>query len=100
MAKAASTLAWTEINPASLPADVLETYEAYKEAYRQMKKLREGFEQHMNEAVNPPAGKRVVCGYNFGKLSIALADDERKPAKAQGSLADFLASAQSSGRRC
>ena len=99
MAITKQTLTWTEIDPASLPSDVLQTYEAYKDAYRVMKKLREGFEAHMNEAVAPPNGKRVVCGYNFGKLSIALADDVAKPksSQAKGSLADFLARASARG---
>ena len=96
-----STLTWTEIDPASLPDVVKIAYDDYKEQYRRMKHCREVFEQHLNESVSPPEGKRIVCGYNFGKLSIALADDDRKPvkAKATGSLADFLASAQASGRR-
>ena len=48
----------------------------------------------MQIAAELPVGKRMVCGYNFGKLSVAIVDDDRKPAKAQPakqSLADFLA---------
>lgn len=101
MAKQAkSDLTWTEIDPASLPKQVQDAYSAYKLAYREMKELRTLFEAELNEVASPPDGKRVVCGYNFGKLSIALADDVAKPkAQAKGSLADFLAQAQASGRR-
>lgn len=100
MAKARSDLTWTEIDPTSLPDELRAQYQKYKEAYAAMKAFRQRFEGCLNDYINPPEGKRVVCGYNFGKLSIALADDDRKPAKAgAGSLADFLASAQASGRR-
>lgn len=101
MAKANSTLTWSEIDPATLPAHIQEAYGAYKVAYAAMKEKRQVFEQSMND-VPLPEGKRIVCGYNFGKLSIALADDDRKPAKAQaskGSLADFIAAQTASGRR-
>ena len=93
-------LAWTEIDPASLPDIAKIAYDDYKEQYRRMKHCREVFEQHMNEACSPPDGKRVVCGYNFGKLSIALADAAAAPkVQPKGSLADFLAASQASGRR-
>ena len=99
MAKANSNLTWKEIDPASLPTSVKERYDTYKDTYKAMKLAREFFEEALNETVAPPSGKRVVCGYNFGKLSIALADDDRKPTKAVGSLADFLAAAEANGRR-
>lgn len=46
-----------------------------------------------------PDGKRLVFGYNFGKLSVALVDDDAKPSTAKGttSLSDFLKS--QGGRR-
>lgn len=101
MAKATTNLIWTEIDPTTLPDVVQKAYADYKAAYREMKECRMLFEAELNEAANPPAGKRIVCGYNFGKLSIALGDakDERKPAAAKGTLADFLAGQVASGRR-
>jgi len=97
MAKARSDLTWTEIDPASLPAHVAKQYEAYKTSYRAMKAEREAFEALVNKGA--PKGKRIVCGYNFGKLSLALADQESKPErKAQGSLADFLQAQHANGR--
>ena len=94
-------LTWTEIDPGSLPDEVSLLYGQYKDAYRIMKEERAAFEAAINASVAPPEGKRVVCGYNFGKLSIALADDvaKAKSSQAKGSLADFLAQAQASGRR-
>ena len=93
-------LAWSEIDPATLPEHVATLYQCYKVAYQKMKEARALFETNLNDSVSPPSGKRVVCGYNFGKLSIALADDVAKPkVQAKGSLADFLAASQASGRR-
>ncbi len=93
-----STLTWIEIDPTSLSDDQRKAYAAYKAAYVVMKQHRVDFEESMQ--VHAPAGKRIVCGYNFGKLSVALADDDRKPAKqAKGTLADFIASQAQSGRR-
>ena len=99
--KGKSDLAWTEINPDSLSLLLATKYQAYKAAYAAMKEARQGFEEAMNDAAGLPEGKRVVCGYNFGKLSVAVADDDRKPAKVQvkGTLADFLASQADAGRR-
>ena len=94
-----SDLTWTEIDPASLPKLVQDAYHAYKAQYAEMKACREVFERALNAAVSPPQGKRVVCGYNFGKLSIALADAAAAPksSQAKGSLADFLAQASARG---
>jgi hypothetical protein len=100
MAKANGNLTWAEIDPATLPETVQKAYEAYKAAYREMKECRMLFEAELNEAADPPKGKRVVCGYNFGKLSIALADAKEAPkAASKGTLADFLAGQMASGRR-
>lgn len=101
MAKAnRSELTWSEIDPASLPANIQKAYAEYKANYATMKASRVTFEDMLNEAA--PTGKRIVCGYNFGKLSVALADDDRKPAtsgKGKGSLSDFIASQAAAGRR-
>ncbi len=98
MAATKSTLVWSEIDPASLSEKQQEAYADYKAAYAVMKQHRVAFEQSMQ--VHAPAGSRIVCGYNFGKLSVALAPDDAKPVKqAKGSLADFIASQQAGGRR-
>lgn len=92
---------WTEINPASLPEAVSKAYGEYKEYYREMKAARLRFETSLADMATLPEGKRMVFGYNFGKLSVAIVDDDRKPAKAmpaKQSLADFIAAQQASGR--
>lgn len=92
---------WTTIDVASLNADQQEAYHAYKAAYKVMKAEREFFEGVM--AADVPAGERMIFGYNFGKLSIAIVPDDRKPVKAkQGtqSLADYLAQRKQSGAQC
>ncbi len=90
MAKRESTLTWTEIDPASLPQEQAGLYAEYKARYAAMKAARAAFEASFQSAA--PKGKRVVCGYNFGKLSIALADAEvAKPKQASGTLAEWMA---------
>ena len=95
-----SELSWTEIDPDTLPAAQAAAYADYKALYRKMKAAREAFEASFQSAA--PDGKRFVFGYNFGKLSIALADEDRRAkrtATAKASLADFLAAQTQAGRR-
>ena len=83
---------WVEIDPASLNPDQAQAYAAYKEAYRVMKANRVGFEASMSRGV--PEGQRMIFGYNFGKLSVAVVAEDRKEAKARTpklSLADYMA---------
>lgn len=96
MAKRESTLTWTEIDPASLPQEQAALYAAYKQQYAAMKLARAAFEASFQPAA--PAGKRIVCGYNFGKLSIALADAEPVKPKASGTLAEWMAAQARAGR--
>lgn len=100
MAKQDAT--WVELDPASLADDVQVAYRGYKDAYAVMKAQRLAFETMLANAAEVPAGKRMVFGYNFGKLSVAIVDDDRKPAKAtpaKQSLADFIAAQGTAGRR-
>lgn len=93
---------WHELDAATLPVEAKTAYEAYKALYREAKAKRQEFEQAMNTAAELPEGKRMVFGYNFGKLSAAIVDDDRKPAKAtpaKQSLADFLKAQADSGKR-
>ena len=92
MAKAASDLQWRNIDIETLSPDMQEAYKSYKAAYAEAMRIREGFEHMIADAVKIPAGKRVVFGYRFGKLSLAIADDDTKPkapSKA-ASLADLI----------
>lgn len=102
MAKSpAPTANWQTIDPATLPAAVSKQYANYKSAYAEMKAERIAFEEAMRELAPAPTGKRLVFGYNFGKLSVALVDDDAKPAKPANatSLSAFLASQATQGKR-
>ena len=84
-------LDWTQLDPASLSPDLRKAYDAYKEAARHANSLREAFERAMTVAIDPLDGEKVIFGYRFGKLSLAIApaDKPRKPSAAI-SLADFI----------
>lgn len=101
MAKSTSTATWQTIDPATLPTPIAKQYDRYKEAYREMKAERESFETAIREMAPVPAGKRLVIAYNFGKLSVAVVDDDTKPAVTKGaaSLSDFLRSQSAQGKR-
>ena len=102
MAKANSDATWIELNVDTLAAPIAQAYGEYKEMYREMKAKRTEFETMVTNAAQLPQGKRMVFGYNFGKLSVAIVDDDRKPAKAtpaKQSLADFIAAQAQAGRR-
>lgn len=97
-----SDLEWMTIDPDTLPAHHAALYAEYKALYRKMKEAREKFEETVNEAAKLPEGKRLVFGYNFGKLSMAVAEDDKRRARAaepKASLADFLAAQAATGRR-
>lgn len=89
----ASTANWLNVSLDDLSVTARREYEEYKTSYRIMKENRERFEGTMAKDNPVATGQRLVFGYNFGKLSLAVvADDQpRKQAKPKQSLADFLA---------
>ena len=98
VAKAAETakpatkeLEWTQLDPSTLSPDLRAKYDAYKEAAKAANTLREAFERAMTVAIDPLDNEKVVFGYRFGKLSLAIApaDKPRKPSAAV-SLAEFI----------
>ena len=84
-------LEWTQLDPSSLSPELRKAYDAYRDAARHANALREAFERQMTVAIDPLDGEKVVFGYRFGKLSLAIApaDKPRKPSAAV-SLADFI----------
>lgn len=93
---------WVNVEIDTLGEDSLNAYNAYKAAYKRMKEYREAFEASMADKAELPEGKRLVFGYNFGKLSVAVVEDDRKVAKpkqATQSLSQFLAGAKAHGDR-
>ena len=102
LAMAKTDAVWIEINPETLPKDIAEAYAQYKEMYKEMKAQRIQFETMLADLTDAPKGKRIVFGYNFGKLSVAIVDDDRKPARAtpaRQSLADFIATQMAKGHK-
>ena len=99
VAKAAETakpapkaeLEWTQLDPSTLSPDLRKAYDTYRDAARHANALREAFERAMTTAIDPLDSEKVVFGYRFGKLSLAIApaDRPRKPSAAV-SLADFI----------
>lgn len=77
---------WHTLNPETLPAPIAKAYQTYKASYVEMKEDRNAFETLLADAISPPTGKRVVFGYNFGKLSVAIVDDDRSAKRANGSI--------------
>lgn len=91
---------WVNIDIDTLHDEARNAYDAYKAAYRAMKAAREAFEGVMSEDI--PSGQRMIFGYNFGKLSVAVVEDDRKAAKPKAqtqSLSQFLAQAKANGDR-
>jgi hypothetical protein len=86
MAKSTATANWTQIDTDSLPPAIYNAYSEYKAAYADMKVQRKAFEDELTAILNVPQGKRAVFGYNFGKLSIAIVDDDKPAAKASSAV--------------
>ncbi len=81
-----STATWTQIDTESLPANIAAAYAGYKDAYATMKRARTMFETELAGVLSVPTGKRAVFGYNFGKLSIAIVDDDKPATKATSAV--------------
>ncbi|MDR3572228.1 MAG: hypothetical protein P4L50_00065 [Anaerolineaceae bacterium] len=92
---------WANVDPNTLPATILASYNEYREAAKFASEARNAFESAFSSAVKPAKGQRVIYGYRFGKLSIAVVTDD-KPAsthKGEQSLTDWLASRRNAGIR-
>lgn len=100
MAKQEAT--WINIDIETLGETERKAYDAYKASYQAMKAARSQFEQGLEASAKLAVGTRMIFGYNFGKLSVAVVEDDRKVAKPKAttqSLAEFLRSAQANGDR-
>jgi hypothetical protein len=94
---------WQEVDPTSLSTKAQKAYNEYKRLYREAKAARESFEEQVNDEAGLPASHRVIFGYNFGKLSMAVVEGEAKakakPVAPKLNLAQFLAAQAGQGRR-
>lgn len=100
MAVAKQDADWVNIDIETLGSTGRKAYDDYKAAYKVMKDARAEFERLMAQDI--PKGQRMIFGYNFGKLSVAVVEDDRKAPKAKAttqSLSDFLAQAKAHGDR-
>lgn len=100
MAVAKQDANWVNIDVDTLPNEIKQAHASYKRAYAMMKEARTFFEEQMAKDI--PQGQRMIFGYNFGKLSVAVVEDDRKVAKPKAqtqSLSEFLAQAKSHGDR-
>lgn len=100
----ASELKWKTVDPArELSPEMLRAFERSKEAYKEYQAAKQRFEDMFKASVASqiPPGFEIKFGYNYGKLSVAIAQTdpskERKAAaKPKESLADWM-QAQTSG---
>lgn len=102
MAKERIAATWNEIDPATLTGDAAALFGEYKAQYRKAKEAKALFEAEMQELAALPSGYKLVFGYNFGKLSVAVvADDKPKAAAkpASQSLAEWLQGQAAAGAR-
>lgn len=102
MAKTTKTDAnWATIDVTTLAPELAKAYATYKAGYQAMKAARLEFENAMSAAIEPPAGQRVIFGYNFGKLCVAIVDGEIAKPKAAAStltLSEWAAQQRAANR--
>lgn len=102
MAKS-ETIRYIDVDPSNLPEDVQEMLKQDRALYDQQKALRAKVVEAINAQITLKDGY-AVTGVGFTRWGqFQLHADKAKPTQAKAgnrpSLADFLASAQSEGRR-
>lgn len=92
---------WVNIDETTLSDTERRLYASVKAAWRAAKEAKATFEDAMQANITEE-GKRMIFGYRFGKLSVAIvegeAKSERKPAKGALNLSAYLAMQAASGR--
>lgn len=89
---------WVQLDPESLNDAQRDAYDVYRRFRKQAGEAKGRFEATMQGDV--PEGQRMIFGYNFGKLSVAVVENDRKPAKAKQAampLAQYLATMAAGG---
>ena len=66
---------WDNIDPETLPEDILRHYRAYQVAASAASSARKLFESECNLAFDSGPGNRLAFGYKFGRLSVAIVRD-------------------------
>lgn len=81
---------WREVDVKTLSADAQKAYESLKAAQRKAAELREAFEKTAAAGVKLAAGRKLLFGYRFGRLSVAIVADSGK-SKSSGKAASLSA---------
>ena len=91
-AKTEEKAVWREIDTASLSEPLKKQYDAMKAVQRQAAAARDAFEKALKASIKAlPAGKEIVFGYRFGKLSFAIVDAKtNKSSKGAVSLSEIF----------
>lgn len=86
--KRQDNLTWLDMDAADLPKSVAAQYKAYKVAQAAASKERQAFADLLNLAAHKsgslPEGKTLLVSHVFGKLRVAIADEQATTEKAQG----------------
>lgn len=96
------TSKYHEIDVTEMPVTVKESLDSYRVAYRDMKRVRQAFEEIVTAHLPQlPIGKAWAFGYNFGKVAVTIMDaSERKAAtKPKGSLVEWMRDQVANGDR-
>ena len=87
----AKEIEWTKLDAESLSPDLRKAYDDYRAAAKAAATLRTAFEALMTNAIDPLDTEKVIFGYKFGGLSLAIVPaDKPKRRTAAISLADFI----------
>lgn len=86
----ASAPTWDNIDPETLPEDILRHYRAYQKAQAEATAARKLFEEECNLAFDSGPGNRLAFGYKFGKLSVAIVRDAPRASASAKSLASLV----------
>lgn len=84
---------WINVDQDDMSKATLKAYGDYRDLQALANEARKAFEAEFVKGQRAPAGKRFAFGYKFGKLSVALVDDDRpvKVARPKLTLAEYLA---------
>lgn len=73
---------WTQIDTETLNATATAALAKLRAANEAARAAREQFEAIITDLIDPADGERVIFGYRFGKLSLAIVPADKPKAKA------------------
>ena len=72
---------WTQIDTETLNATATAALAKLRAANEAARSAREAFEAIITDLIDPADGERVIFGYRFGKLSLAIVPADKPKAK-------------------